>query len=90
MGIFAVNRGGPIDHLVFILLNFIGNLFNQPSFIMVFTTFYGSSFKKVLVNACLWPNKTLQWADEMVQQVLDPKNDDPCSIPKTHMVNRKN
>lgn len=34
LGIFAVNTDGPIDHLVFILLNFIGNLFHQPSFIM--------------------------------------------------------
>lgn len=34
LGIFAVNRDGPIDHLVLILLNFIGNLFNLPSFII--------------------------------------------------------
>lgn len=39
LGIFAINRDGPIDHLVFILLNFIGNLFNQPSFIMFFLYF---------------------------------------------------
>lgn len=44
----------------------------------------------LLVNAYLWLNKTLRWADEMIQQVLDPQNNDLCSTPNSHMVNRKN
>lgn len=84
VGFFPINRDGPMEYLFFMLINLYALYLNLLYFVVIVIN--------LLVNACLWLNETLVWAGETVQQitVLYLKGKELSSIPKTHMVSRKN